>query len=52
MIYIGNGQDILNLVLLNHEREELFYLNFKDITESWTEKYSCFEIPKAGVAHN
>lgn len=49
MIYIGNGQDIL---LLNHEREELFYFNLKDITESWTEKYSCLEIPKAGVAHH
>lgn len=50
MTYVGNDHDILNTILLNNEKQEL--LNFKDITESWTEKYFCLEIPKAGVAHN
>lgn len=50
--YMGPDHDILNMILLNDGKEELFYLNFKDITDSWTEKYFCLEIPKAGVAHN
>lgn len=50
MTYVGNDHDILNTILLNNKKQEL--LNFKEITESWTEKYFCLEIPKAGVAHN
>lgn len=34
MVYLGHGQDIFNAILLNLEKEELFHLNFKDITDS------------------
>lgn len=50
MTYVGKDHDILNTILLSNEKQEL--LNFKDVTESWTEKYYCLEIPKAEVAHN
>lgn len=52
MISKSDSQDILNLLLWNAEREAFFYLNLKDIIDSWTEKYSCLDIPKAGVARH
>lgn len=52
MTYVGNDHGLLNMILLNNGKGELLYLNFRDVTDSWTEKYFCLEIPKAGVAHN
>lgn len=39
MIPISDSQDIWSRLPCNAEREASSSLNFKDITDSWTEKY-------------